>query len=159
MIDSKTAQELRELAERTTGEEFKMILLDQLEGITAEKDNATVSSPDLEEKDNSQKIAAIFRELGITANIKGYKYLMEAIIYCIGKGNVAYSITKDVYPAVAKKFDTTPSRVERSIRHAIEVCYDKSGDSELFKKYFGNIGRPKNSEFICGLANWIKLGM
>ena len=133
MIDSKTAQEIRSLAKQTTGEEFKMLLLDQLEGITAEKDNATASSLDLEEKDNSQKIFIIFRELGIPANIRGYKYLMEAIIYCIGKCNVAYSITKDVYPAVAKKFDTTSSRVERAIRHAIEIAYDETGDGAQFK--------------------------
>lgn len=162
MIDSKTAQAIRSLAEKTSAEEFKMLLLQQIGPTTTEKGNEATSVSSLEEKDTSQKIAAIFREVGIPAHVKGYNYLMQAIIYCLGKGSDRFSMTKELYPTVAKKFDTTPSRIERGIRHAIEICYSRRGNGEELKKYLGthynaSTGKLSNSEFIYGLANWIKL--
>ena len=95
-------------------------------------------------------VTEIIHEIGIPAHIKGYQYLREAIILTINDMDIINAVTKALYPAVAKKFGTTPSRVERAIRHAIEVAWDR-GDLETLQKYFGytvsNIkGKPTNSE-------------
>ena len=88
-------------------------------------------------------------------------YLREAIILTINDMDVINAVTKVLYPTVAKKFDTTPSRVERAIRHAIEVAWDR-GDIETLQKFFGytvsNIkGKPTNSEFIAMIADCLSL--
>ena len=91
------------------------------------------------------------------AHIKGYQYLREAILLTIEDMDIINAVTKVLYPTVAKKFNTTPSRVERAIRHAIEVAWDR-GDIETLQKFFGytvsNIkGKPTNSEFIAMIAD------
>lgn len=97
------------------------------------------------------------RELGVPQNIKGYKYLRYALVAVAQDDSLVEAITKALYPSVAKQFDTTPSRVERAIRHAIEVAWDR-GDLDTLFKYFGNSisntkGKSTNSEFIATIGN------
>jgi len=106
-------------------------------------------------------VTEVIHEVGVPAHIKGYQYLREAIILTIKDMEVINAVTKVLYPAVAKKFNTTPSRVERAIRHAIEVAWDR-GDLETLQKFFGytvsNIkGKPTNSEFIAMIADRLSL--
>jgi len=106
-------------------------------------------------------VTDVIHEIGVPAHIKGYQYLREAIILTINDMEAINAVTKVLYPAVAKKFSTTPSRVERAIRHAIEVAWDR-GDIETLQKYFGytvsNIkGKPTNSECIAMIADSLLL--
>ncbi len=106
-------------------------------------------------------VTEIIHEIGVPAHIKGYQYLREAIILTIRDMDMINAVTKVLYPEVAKRFGTTPSRVERAIRHAIEVAWDR-GDLEVLQKYFGytvsNIkGKPTNSEFIAMIADSLTL--
>ena len=103
----------------------------------------------------------MIHEIGVPAHIKGYQYLREAIILTVGDMEIINAVTKVLYPAVARKFATTPSRVERAIRHAIEVAWDR-GDLDTLQKFFGytvsNIkGKPTNSEFIAMIADHLSL--
>jgi two-component system response regulator (stage 0 sporulation protein A) len=106
-------------------------------------------------------VTDVIHEIGVPAHIKGYQYLREAIILTIKDMDMINAVTKVLYPEVAKKFNTTPSRVERAIRHAIEVAWDR-GDIETLQKFFGytvsNIkGKPTNSEFIAMIADCLSL--
>ncbi len=107
------------------------------------------------------RITAILHEIGVPAHIKGYQYLREAIALAVNDMDVINAVTKVLYPEVAKRFDTTPSRVERAVRHAIEVAWDR-GDIETLQKYFGYTvnsakGKPTNSEFIAMIADRLSL--
>ena len=107
------------------------------------------------------RVTAVIHEIGVPAHIKGYQYLREAIIIAVNDLEVINAVTKVLYPAVAKRFATTPSRVERAIRHAIEVAWDR-GDLETLQKYFGYTvsnakGKPTNSEFIAMIADRLLL--
>ena len=113
------------------------------------------------EPDLETTVTEVIHEIGVPAHIKGYQYLREAIILTIADMEVINAVTKVLYPAVAKKYGTTPSRVERAIRHAIEVAWDR-GDLETLQKFFGytvsNIkGKPTNSEFIAMIADHLSL--
>ncbi len=106
-------------------------------------------------------VTEIIHEIGIPAHIKGYQYLRHAIIMVVNDLDVINSITKELYPTVAKNFNTTPSRVERAIRHAIEVAWDR-GDTEVLNSFFGytianSKGKPTNSEFIAMIADKLRL--
>ena len=106
-------------------------------------------------------VTAIIHEIGVPAHIKGYQYLREGIILAVRNMDVINAVTKVLYPEIAKRFDTTPSRVERAIRHAIEVAWDR-GDLETLQKYFGYTvnsakGKPTNSEFIAMIADRLQL--
>ena len=108
-----------------------------------------------------RQVTAIIHEIGVPAHIKGYQYLREAISLAVADMEIINAVTKVLYPAVAKKFATTSSRVERAIRHAIEVAWDR-GDLEILQKYFGYTvsnakGKPTNSEFIAMIADRISL--
>ena len=108
-----------------------------------------------------RRVTAIIHEIGVPAHIKGYQYLREAIILVVNDMDTINAVTKVLYPAVAKKFGTTASRVERAIRHAIEVAWDR-GDLEILQKYFGYTvngakGKPTNSECIAMIADRISL--
>ena len=103
----------------------------------------------------------LIHEIGVPAHIKGYQYLREAIILTVEDMDVINAITKVLYPQVAKTFQTTPSRVERAIRHAIEVAWDR-GDLETLQRFFGYTvsntkGKPTNSEFIAMIADRLTL--
>ena len=109
------------------------------------------------------RVTEIIHEIGVPAHIKGYQYLREAIMIAVDDMEVINAITKVLYPAVAKRFGTTPSRVERAIRHAIEVAWDR-GDLETLQKYFGytvsnSKGKPTNSEFVAMIADRLVLEM
>ena len=106
-------------------------------------------------------VTSIIHEVGVPAHIKGYQYVREAIMITVEDMDVINSVTKVLYPAVAKKYHTTPSRVERAIRHAIEVAWDR-GDLETLQKFFGYTvsnakGKPTNSEFIAMISDRIRL--
>jgi two-component system response regulator (stage 0 sporulation protein A) len=109
------------------------------------------------------QVTAIIHEIGVPAHIKGYQYLREAILIAVADMDVINAVTKVLYPEVARRFDTTASRVERAIRHAIEVAWDR-GDLETLQKYFGYTvnsakGKPTNSEFIAMIADRLSLQM
>jgi two-component system response regulator (stage 0 sporulation protein A) len=106
-------------------------------------------------------VTNIIHEIGVPAHIKGYQYLREAIIIAVEDMDVINAITKILYPQVAKTFQTTPSRVERAIRHAIEVAWDR-GDLDTLQRFFGYTvsntkGKPTNSEFIALIADKLQL--
>ena len=118
----------------------------------AEKDN----TPDIE-----AQVTRIIHQIGVPAHIKGYQYLRTAILLTVKDSDIINSVTKVLYPSVAKKYQTTTSRVERAIRHAIEVAWDR-GDVDTLNSYFGytiqnNRGKPTNSEFIAMIADNLRL--
>jgi len=111
--------------------------------------------------DLEMMISDIMHQVGVPAHIKGYQYLREAIILSIEDTEMISSVTKVLYPTVAKTFKTTPSRVERAIRHAIEVAWDR-GDVDVLSSYFGYTiqnqrGKPTNSEFIAMISDKLRL--
>lgn len=102
-------------------------------------------------------VTGIIHEIGVPAHIKGYQYLRVAITMAVMDSSILDSVTKQLYPSVARQFQTTPSRVERAIRHAVEVAWDR-GNVETLNSYFGytihnNKGKPTNSEFIAMIAD------
>ena len=106
-------------------------------------------------------VTSVIHEIGVPAHIKGYQYLREAIKIAVNDMEVINAITKVLYPQVAKTFATTSSRVERAIRHAIEVAWDR-GDLEVLQRFFGytisnSKGKPTNSEFIALIADRLQL--
>ena len=115
----------------------------------------------LGDEDIETQVTQIIHQVGIPAHIKGYQYLRSAIIMTIEDNEIINSVTKILYPSVAKKYSTTTSRVERAIRHAIEVAWDR-GDIDTLNSYFGytiqnNRGKPTNSEFIAMIADNLRL--
>lgn len=114
-----------------------------------------------ESKNLEAKITNVIHEIGVPAHIKGYQYLREAISMVIEDMDLLGAITKELYPNIANVFNTTPSRVERAIRHAIEVAWTR-GKVETINKIFGytvntNKGKPTNSEFIAMVADKLRL--
>lgn len=107
------------------------------------------------------RVTDVIHQVGVPAHIKGYQYLREAIMMAVEDMDSVGAITKILYPSIAKKFKTTASRVERAIRHAIEVAWDR-GDLETLQSYFGytvsgSKGKPTNSEFISMIADRLRL--
>lgn len=120
-----------------------------------------VNRPVVSEMNLESRITRIIHEIGIPAHIKGYQYLREAITMVIDDMDYLGAITKELYPNIAVKFNTTPSRVERAIRHAIEVAWSR-GRVDTINKLFGYTvnntkGKPTNSEFIALIADRIRL--
>lgn len=112
-------------------------------------------------RDLEKDVTEMIHEIGVPAHIKGYQYLREAIMMSVEDMDMLNSITKLLYPTIAKKFQTTPSRVERAIRHAIEVAWSR-GRMETLESLFGYTintgkGKPTNSEFIALIADKIRL--
>lgn len=108
-----------------------------------------------------KEVTNVIHEIGIPAHIKGYQYLRDAIIMAINDMDILNSITKQLYPNIAKKYNTTPSRVERAIRHAIEVAWSR-GKMDTIDKLFGYTvnngkGKPTNSEFVALIADRLRL--
>lgn len=105
----------------------------------------------------------MIHEVGVPAHIKGYQYVREAIVIAVQDMDVINAVTKVLYPEVARRYSTTPSRVERAVRHAIEVAWDR-GDLETLQRYFGYTvsntkGKPTNSEFIAMISDKLKLNL
>jgi len=128
-----------------------------------------IKAPYIEISDNNKKdeenlealVTNVIHELGVPAHIKGYQYLREAIMMVINDIDIINQITKQLYPEIAIKFKTTPSRVERAIRHAIEVAWSR-GEQVAVERIFGYTisaakGKPTNSEFIAMIADKLRL--
>jgi len=140
------------------------ILTERLRQLSS-KNVTSPRPPVVRDKERSQdaKVTSIMHELGIPAHIKGYLYLRDAIIMVIDRVDLLSRVTKELYPKIAAKYSTTPSRVERAIRHAIEVAWDR-GNVEFIEKMFGHTinqekGKPTNSEFIAMVADRLRLGV
>ena len=117
--------------------------------------------------DNGQNVEStverVLLDLGVPCHIKGYNYLITVISLVVGNADLINAITKELYPAIAKKYSTTSSRVERAVRHAIECGWDRV-DLDVMQHYFGNTvsiskGKPTNSEFIARVANVVRMRM
>lgn len=127
----------------------------------AKKVNAYESQKAYMERNLETDVTNIIHEVGVPAHIKGYQYLRDAIIMSVGDMEMLNSITKILYPTIAKRHQTTPSRVERAIRHAIEVAWSR-GKMDTIDELFGYTvnngkGKPTNSEFIALIADKIRL--
>ena len=125
------------------------------------RDGEIDTAPEDETPDMESQVTKIIHQIGVPAHIKGYQYLRTAILLTIKDSDIINSVTKILYPSVAKQYQTTTSRVERAIRHAIEVAWDR-GDVDTLNSYFGytiqnNRGKPTNSEFIAMIADNLRL--
>ena len=125
------------------------------------KINAYEKAEDLTERNLETDVTEIIHEIGVPAHIKGYQYLRDAIIMSVNDMDMLNSITKVLYPTIAKKYQTTASRVERAIRHAIEVAWSR-GKMDTIDEMFGYTihngkGKPTNSEFIALITDRIRL--
>ncbi len=133
----------------------------QLSGWKNEKTPVVVKGSVISDPDLELMVTEIIHQIGVPAHIKGYHYLREAIMLSVKDHEMINSVTKILYPTVAKKHATTSSRVERAIRHAIEVAWDR-GDVDVLNSYFGYTihngrGKPTNSEFIAMIADKLRL--
>ena len=136
-------------------------LVERLEEIRGSSDLRSINRSSDQHQSIEAIVTGIIHEIGVPAHIKGYQYLREAIIIAVNHMDVINAITKVLYPQVAKTFQTTPSRVERAIRHAIEVAWDR-GDLDTLQRFFGYTvnstkGKPTNSEFIALIADKLQL--
>jgi len=136
-------------------------LVERIRQLAGDRGELNGPSEEREMQNLERQVTAIIHEIGVPAHIKGYQYLREAIRLTVEDMDAINAVTKVLYPAVAKKFSTTASRVERAIRHAIEVAWDR-GDLETLQKYFGYTvsnakGKPTNSEFIAMIADRLVL--
>lgn len=144
------------------------IVLDKVVSLYNNKQNSrtnNIKTLYIERSENSMEIQVteILHQIGVPAHIKGYHYLRDSIIMSVETPEIINAVTKQLYPAVAKKYDTTSSRVERAIRHAIEVAWDR-GDVDVLNSYFGytihnSRGKPTNSEFIAMISDRLRLHM
>lgn len=144
-----------------TNKEFQIMITvpSSNEAKRTENSKAAVISEPV--RDLEQDVTDMIHEIGVPAHIKGYQYLREAIMMSVEDSTMISSITKILYPTIAKRFQTTPSRVERAIRHAIEVAWSR-GRMETLDSLFGytidnSKGKPTNSEFIALIADRIRL--
>lgn len=128
--------------------------------IEALGEDVDVQPLDLPKQDLPNRVTQVMCEIGIPANLKGYKYMRDAIIMAVEDPSCVNSITKVLYPTIAANNNATSSQVERAIRHAIEKAWSK-GNLEAYLAYFGNtvscIDKPTNSEFIAMIADKINL--
>ena len=135
-------------------------LCEHIDTVYRARENAVPTSKPNRE-DIETQVTKVIHQIGVPAHIKGYQYLRTAILMTISDNEIINSVTKILYPSVAKKYQTTTSRVERAIRHAIEVAWDR-GDVDTLNSYFGytiqnNRGKPTNSEFIAMIADNMRL--
>ena len=139
------------------------VMAERLVQISGWSHTMPVKSNNTEDSDLDIIISDIMRQIGVPAHIKGYQYLRESIALSIKDPDLMHSVTKVLYPTVAKNNKTTASRVERAIRHAIEVAWDR-GDVDVLSSYFGytiqnSRGKPTNSEFIAMISDKLRLKM
>ncbi|MBQ8817488.1 MAG: sporulation transcription factor Spo0A [Clostridia bacterium] len=136
-------------------------LCTHIEALVENAKGAAAPVSDEKAPDIEAQVTKIIHQIGVPAHIKGYQYLRTAILLTVKDSDIINSVTKILYPSVAKKYQTTTSRVERAIRHAIEVAWDR-GDVDTLNSYFGytiqnNRGKPTNSEFIAMIADNLRL--
>lgn len=151
--------------------EIKMLLQEILRNMTVATDIKAAGSDEedmsccKEEHSNElsldPKITTLLRRAGIPAHLQGYCYIREAIAMCLEDFTLTQNVTKILYPSIAKKYHTTPSRVERAIRHAVEVGWNR-GDTDFLDEVFSYTissekGKPTNSEFIAMIVDHIRL--
>lgn len=125
------------------------------------KASAPAPSLPVKAKNLDAEVTNIIHQMGVPAHIKGYQYLRDAILMVIDEVSLLGAITKELYPMIGEKYNTTASRVERAIRHAIELAWDR-GNVEMMNKFFGytiNVdrGKPTNSEFIAMVADKLRI--
>ena len=135
---------------------YSLRIIQEITGIHRSKLSRFINENDLE-----MMITEIIHQIGVPAHIKGYYYLRDSIMLSVENSDIMSSITKCLYPTVAKMHLTTASRVERAIRHAIEVAWDR-GDIDILNSFFGYTvhngrGKPTNSEFIAMIADKLRL--
>ncbi|MBO5743338.1 MAG: sporulation transcription factor Spo0A [Clostridia bacterium] len=138
-------------------------LIDRIKDICTSPEETQLKPMVKSKNDLETNITMYIQQLGVPAHIKGYQYIRDAIAMVIDDMDTINSITKLLYPTVAKHYNTTASRVERAIRHAIEVAWDR-GNPEILNEFFGytilgSKGKPTNSEFIALIADKIRLDM
>ncbi len=138
-------------------------LKDRIDEVLSDKTEASQAGAQKMTRDLETNITMYIQQLGVPAHIKGYQYIRDAIMMVIEDMDAINSITKFLYPTVAKHYNTTSSRVERAIRHAIEVAWDR-GNPDILNDLFGYTilstrGKPTNSEFIAMIADKIRLDM
>lgn len=158
----KTAKDLR----KSHGKPRKEIIerprkIENVEKTKVEKEAKNATASEAMEQNLENRVTDMLHEIGIPAHIKGYHYLRDAIIMAVEDMDILNAITKILYPTVAKKYQTTSSRVERAIRHAIEVAWSR-GKLDTLDELFGYTvsngkGKPTNSEFIALIADTIQL--
>lgn len=171
--ESITQQALRLGADYYVLKPFNIdVLVRRIRGLQLDSGSSSVVSMEKESKyfveekpkiDLETEISNLLHELGVPAHIKGYQYLRYAIGLATENMAILNSITKELYPEIAIKFETTPNRVERAIRHAIETAWERS-DLEVVNRLFrytirNDKGKPTNSEFIAMLADKLRLKM
>jgi len=132
------------------------------ETTTTREKNVVYPGPGKFQRNMDVEVTRIIHQMGVPAHIKGYQYLRDAILFVIDEVSLLGAVTKELYPMIAEKYGTTASRVERAIRHAIELAWDR-GNVEMMTKFFGytiNIerGKPTNSEFIAMVADKLRMG-
>ena len=158
---------------------FKMdVLMKRIQELVEKPEQKQIATPQIKEiksnyvdiKDEASeeeilevKVTNLIHEIGVPAHIKGYQYLRDGIMMVVNNIEIINQITKQLYPDLAKKYKTTPSRVERAIRHAIEVAWNR-GQIETTQNIFGytvnsNKGKPTNSEFIAMIADKLRLDL
>ena len=140
---------------------FSFLSDEQLDNFTALFTPLHEEAKEEPDQDLEQIVTNVLHEIGVPAHLKGHTYLRAAVIMCLNDDKLIHEVTKLLYPIVSKNFATTSSRVERAIRHAIEVAWDR-GDVEVLNGYFGytiqgSRGKPTNSEFIAMLSDTIRL--
>lgn len=123
---------------------------------------AAAPAPAVRNRNLDVEVTKIIHQMGVPAHIKGYQYLRDAIMMVVEEVNLLGAVTKELYPMIATKYNTTPSRVERAIRHAIELAWER-GNPEMINRFFGytiNVerGKPTNSEFIAMIADKLRIG-
>ena len=153
---ARSSDEAYNMINGNAGSDVVLVYVKRASGDTEPLDDTYMEKKSLE-----TQVTDIIHEIGVPAHIKGYQYLRTAILMTIEDSDIINSVTKILYPTVAKKYATTSSRVERAIRHAIEVAWDR-GDVETLNSYFGftiqnNRGKPTNSEFIAMIADNLRL--
>ena len=136
-------------------------MVSHIEMVLKQRNNEAELQNGKDKPDMETQVTKIIHQIGVPAHIKGYQYLRTAILMTIEDNDIINSVTKVLYPSVAKRYQTTTSRVERAIRHAIEVAWDR-GDVDILNSYFGYTiqntrGKPTNSEFIAMIADNLRL--
>ncbi len=138
----------------------KVALIEKMVGLNSE-DTELTETQKQEHSQLRKQVTEILHQIGVPAHIKGYQYLRDSIILATENPDIINAVTKKLYPSVAKEYNTTSSRVERAIRHAIEVAWDR-GDIDVLNSYFGYTihntrGKPTNSEFVAMISDKLTL--
>lgn len=157
---ARSSDEAYNMINGNAGSDVVLVYVKRASGDTEPLDDTYMEKKSLETQVTDMDI---IHEIGVPAHIKGYQYLRTAIVMCVEDMEMLSSITKLLYPTIAKKYKTTSSRVERAIRHAIEVAWSR-GRMDTIDSMFGYTvnygkGKPTNSEFIALITDKIRLGM